>query len=207
MAETKTREETQAESLQKIGKSALASLREMVAALECDYERLEELRDELTALAEASNDAQEAIINDSSEEAIAARKTFYAAEEAIKEWRAENGEELAELEEAANCNGEPCKDREDAEQRIREDPLSIRVRGDWYDLGDQDKGGGDPVEFEILLCTGGPAVRIIGEFGERNAIHRVYLQVQDWFTPWTDYYEEGISDVLETYCGCFCFDC
>lgn len=151
------------QALQDIGKSAAESIAEMVAALECDYERLEELR-----------------------------------ETSRKEMTPEDKAELAELEKAAG----DCESREDAEQRITEDPLSVQIRNGWHDPGAES----EPEEFEILLSTGGPTTRIIGELDEHCEPTRARLQAQDWFTPWTDYTGDAISqDDLLTYCRCFYF--
>ncbi len=180
--------DTKHDELKQIGKNALSAIRDMVAALECDYERLAELRYAREALGDDWLSASQ-LREDAESEKECAR--------AIDMWEEENGDELKELEEAA---GE-CKDREDAEERIMEDPLEIKVRGDWRDQGFEDEG---PVEFYILLTTGGPAVRIMGELQDGEP-HRAYLQTQDWGTPWTDYYEEGAAEVLMSYCRCFCF--
>lgn len=176
---------TKDEKLQDIGRNALASLREMVAALECDYDRLEELREERDSYEPEENDDGTPILD---ENGVAL--TWADANE-------DDAEELAELEAAA---GE-CESREDAETRIQEDALSLQFRSGWVSSREEM----EPDEFELLLTTGGPAVRIIGEIRDGQAHHPV-LQVQDWGTPWTDYYEEGVSDVLESYCGCFCFE-
>ena len=95
------------QALQAIGKSAAESIRDMVAALECDYDRLEELcteRDEHNVRHKAGYE-----------------QTTWE-EQAIPDYV----EELRELESAAG----DCGSREDAEQRITEDPLSVEVRGD-----------------------------------------------------------------------------
>lgn len=42
-------------------------------------------------------------------------------------------------------------------------------------------------QYEILLCWGGPACRIIGELSKYNEPETATLQYQDWFTKWTDY--------------------
>ncbi len=42
-------------------------------------------------------------------------------------------------------------------------------------------------QYEILLCTGGPAVRIIGELDEYLEPETAVLQYQDWGTFWQDY--------------------
>lgn len=44
-------------------------------------------------------------------------------------------------------------------QTMEEDPLEILVRSGWHNLNEE----AEDEEFEILLCTGGPAVRIVGE--------------------------------------------
>lgn len=92
-------------------------------------------------------------------------------------------------------------DRDDAVQDIYESPLSVQVRGGWHDIGVTDA---EDEEFEILLSTGGPAARIIGDLGMHNAPEDVQLQYQDWFTPWESV---GLSsedrDVLAAYCEYF----
>lgn len=92
----------------------------------------------------------------------------------------------------------------DALDAIQEDPLSIEVRGPWFIPGNV---GADtrPEEFNILLCTGGPAVRIMGilDNGEPT---KAWIEYQDWGTPWTEY--RLTSDEEETvlaYCRCFYF--
>jgi len=144
------------------GKCAADSLREMVAALECDYDRLERL-------------------------------------DALRDnWGAD---EMAEYEALKAAAGE-CTSRDDAEQRIQEDALSVEVRSEWHSPGDAN--GVENVEFQILLSTGGPATRIMGKLHDGEP-YRAWLEVQDWGTPWTHYYEEGLCDVLLTYARCFYF--
>ncbi|MHC5061781.1 MAG: hypothetical protein ACYTFK_11940 [Planctomycetota bacterium] len=104
--------------------------------------------------------------------------------------------ELAELEDQAN--GNDCV--EDAEQCIDEDPLSLQVRSDWHCPG----ADSDCAEFELLLGTGGPAVRIRGGLNSYGEPDSAVLQVQDWFTPWTDYNGADESVLLE-YCARFYF--
>jgi hypothetical protein len=143
----------------------LSRIREMLAALECNYDRLEELR----------------------EEAESAEVTFTA----------EDADELAELEAAANG----CESEEEARERIQEDPLSVQVRSGWHNPGEESS----PEEFEILLCTGGPAVRIMGDLDEYNQPCRAYIQYRDWGTPWTDYYEDGMGAACLAYAQQFYF--
>jgi hypothetical protein len=93
--------------------------------------------------------------------------------------------------------------RERAEQSIHEDPLSVEIRSAWHEPGQRSEQGEG--EFCILLCTGGPACRIVGTLqgGEPDTVR---LEHQDWGTPWTEWRltrdEEG--DLL-TYCRCFYF--
>ena len=80
-------------------------------------------------------------------------------------------------------NGEEI-DGQDPAERIHEDPLSVEVRSDWHSPGD---GNDKPTEYNILLCTGGPAVRIIGELDEHGQPETATIEYQDWFTPWERY--------------------
>lgn len=92
---------------------------------------------------------------------------------------------------------------EEARQCIHEDPLNVRVRSDWHNVGDTNTG---VAEYEILLCTGGPAVRIIGDLDEWNQPASTMLQYQDWFTPWTDYHcDQDESAILLRYAQEFWF--
>lgn len=66
---------------------------------------------------------------------------------------------------------------------IYEDPLSVEVRSGWYAPTAGDKP--QPEEYCILLCTGGPAVRIIGGLDQYLTPEWARLEYQDWGTPWT----------------------
>ena len=81
-------------------------------------------------------------------------------------------------------NSEDDDAREVAVKEIHEDPLSVEVRSGWTTPGQNM----EPAEYCILLCTGGPAVRIIGDLDEYTepAIF-ARLEYQDWETPWTPY--------------------
>lgn len=167
-----------AAELERIGKSAYESIAEMVAALNCDYERLEELRNER----DSHNGGRDTDVE--------------------PDWATEYPDDAAELAELEADAGE-CKDQDDARQRIEEDPLSIQVRSGWYTPGSLSENL-VPEEFEILLSTGGPAVRIIGDLDANGEPERARLQAQDWFTPWTDYLDVD-QETLLTYCRCFLF--
>jgi hypothetical protein len=96
-------------------------------------------------------------------------------------------------------------DEDAARQTIQEDALSVEVRTDWHSVGDSEQS--KPSEFKILLCTGGPAVQIIGELNEHLEPDRARIQHQDWGTPWTDIFGLDASQVeaLLTYCQQFYF--
>lgn len=92
--------------------------------------------------------------------------------------------------------------QDDAAQRIQEDPLEVAVRSGWHAPGAE----GEPEEFMILLCTGGPAVRIRGALGRFCQPERAWLEYQDWGTPWTEYFGENFDvAVLLAYCQQFYF--
>lgn len=82
---------------------------------------------------------------------------------------------------------EPSNDREDARRSIEEDALSVQVRSGWYSPGAPENDTmRRPCEYEILLCTGGPACRIIGKLDQYGQPETARLEVQDWFQPWTE---------------------
>jgi hypothetical protein len=172
----------ESKQLQNIGRSCFESIADMVAALECDYDRLEELRD--------ARDGYEPT-------EVSARDRCDPAYQMPGSWAQENeedAEELAELEKAAG----DCELREDAEQRIQEDPLSIELAGTWS-IGDTPTAD----KAIILLGTGGPATRIVCELSDGEP-SRAWIESQDWFKPWTEFVG-GDSETLLTYCRCFYF--
>lgn len=69
-----------------------------------------------------------------------------------------------------------------ARMEIEEDPLSVQVRSDWHSPGEKTEA----TEYMILLCTGGPSVRIVGDLGECDEPETARIEYQDWFTPWED---------------------
>lgn len=186
--------DTKRESLMAIGKSAYDSIVEMVVALECDYDRIEELKEEREGLQTEIDDACADHEGDDKDANSTIGEGEKKAVEALREWDDENAEELNELTEAAG----DCKDREEAEQRIQEDALSVRI------FGERTNGEWEADKFEILLTTGGPAVRIMGELDGNAEPDRAWLEVQDWGTPWTQYFQAD-QDTLLTYCRCFYF--
>lgn len=92
-------------------------------------------------------------------------------------------------------------DEDVARERIMEDPLSVEVRSGWQSLGETL----EPSEFCILLCAGGPAVRIVGDL-DRGEPSRPRVEHQDWGTLWTEYFPtEEEQAALQTYCHQFYF--
>ena len=102
--------------------------------------------------------------------------------------------------------GERYNDEDEARERIDEDPLSIQVRSDWVDPYRWNGPGLKAAEYEILLMTGGPAVRIIGSLDEHGEPDRARLQYQDWGTPWTELLNPRDTETLVTYASTFYFD-
>jgi len=71
-----------------------------------------------------------------------------------------------------------------AREEIQEDALEVGTRKDYNGT----RG------YMILLCTGGPAVRIEGDLNEYDEPETAELQYQDWGTPWTKYYTENANE-------------
>lgn len=104
-----------------------------------------------------------------------------------------NRELIANLHKAEKDDDEDA--REAAIEAIDNDALEVSVRcSSWCTPGEQL----DPDEYRVLLCWGGPAVQITGDYsgGECETAN---LQHQDWGTPWIDFYtnEEDTAILLE----------
>jgi len=182
-----------------------ASLVDMVCALTCDYDRLQELRDEREELAEAVEEAAKlaamvaALTADYDPlQKLQDEKEAQEARAALAAWDEENAEELKDLENEA---GE-CTSQEDAQQRIQEDPLSVEGRSSWDEPNSTERG--TPFEFRIVLCTGGPHGETRGELDDNGTPRRAWMQYQDWGTPMTQFYDISQSTLL-TYCQEFYF--
>ena len=94
--------------------------------------------------------------------------------------------------------------REEAEQVIHDAALSVEVRGPWHPIGQEPDMISE--EFQILLCTGGPAVRIMGKLGSGFDAIVTWLEYQDGGTPWTEYRMTRKQEkTLLTYARCFYF--
>lgn len=155
-------------------KAQLASVCAMVAALECDYDRIEELRDErefLEAEYLAAFDAGKA----------SWPGDIGATHPTDQDWNEafDSGRELAELESVAG----DCEDEDDARQRIEDDALSVEVRSNWETPGAEMTAS----EYRIVLCTGGPHCEIVGDLGRYGEPESARLLYSDWFTGKQEY--------------------
>ena len=161
--------------------AALQSIIDMVTALEVDYARLEELREERDDLHLQMHD------------------DVPGSGEAFKEWEAEYAEEWGDLE----LDAGDCEDREDALALIQESAVEVKVRSGWSYAGCIRN---TPREFRIVLTTGGPHVELRGELDENLCPDRVQLFYQGWGEPLT---ELGVSSedhrYLLTYVSNFYF--
>ncbi len=91
----------------------------------------------------------------------------------------------------------------DPEEAIAEDPLEVSIRADWHSPGD---GADVDLEYKILLCTGGPAIRIIGGLDQWKQPDSVKIEYQDWGTPWTELWTGAEEDeAMLTYARQFYF--
>jgi hypothetical protein len=90
---------------------------------------------------------------------------------------------------------ESWHDEERARERIQEDALSVEVRSDWHTPGSDDIDTQD-CEFAILLTTGGPAARIVGELDRYKQPCKARFEYQDWFKPWTEAYTDSADDAV-----------
>lgn len=95
-----------------------------------------------------------------------------------------------------------CQESDETYDTIREEiqqsSLSLQVRSDWEELGTDL----EPGELCILLSTGGPALRIVGDLGRFNCPKDCRMEYQDWGTPWTEYRAIG-SAVLDSWAAQF----
>lgn len=152
----------------------------LIAALNCDFDRLEELRDKRDNYTALNSDGYPTMIH--------------------ADWAKDNPEDSDELTQLETEAGE-FSDIHQVTEAIQESPLSVEVRSGWHSYGDK------PTleEFRIVLCTGGPAVQIRGEFDVHGNAYRAWLEYQDWGTPWTQYFDADQETLVE-YASQFCFE-
>jgi hypothetical protein len=161
----------------------------LLEAVDFYYDEYDEMVNELEAY---KGELSDAVAEHGAGDVIALEPFLHNVDTA-EEWLKENAKPFDDIDNA-----------EDAGYRLREDALEVQVRTDWHDFGDTDTQ--TPSEFYILLCTGGPAVRIRGELDEYGTPTRAWLEYYDWGTPWTHLYVKDSNAVLcryaSYYLGC-----
>ena len=103
---------------------------------------------------------------------------------------------LARHGQKATWDGE-VMDADDMEDVVRNDPLAVEVRSGWHTPGEEDDS---PIEYRILLCTGGPAVQIVGDLNRYGKPETAVIQHQDWglpFRPFLDTTEAEEAALLD----------
>lgn len=167
------------------------------------WERLEELEEERQMLRDEL-DAAENCVRFHHNDAIPADYMGYPEGrewqrclDAWNEWREDNADELQKLESIRD----EYQDEDHAREMAQESVLSLELTGSWTP-GEMPTADG----FSILLSTGGPALRIVGELNQYQEPDRAWLEYQDWGTPWTEYHGDNADqDALLTFCSCFYF--
>lgn len=88
--------------------------------------------------------------------------------------------------EAQPFDGDTFDDADALRERLQEMALAVDVRSGWHSPGNMD-GPAPAEEYQILLTTGGPALRIVGDLSTHGDAETARLEYQDWGTPWTAY--------------------
>ena len=84
---------------------------------------------------------------------------------------------------AQSFDGGTFEDADALRERLEQAPLAVSVRSGWSTPFDTLQAS----EYQILLSTGGPALRIIGDLSEHGEPETARLEYQDWGTPWGAY--------------------
>lgn len=175
------------------------SIESTMKALALDWQIYEAFKEELEDLLKYADEADDTLnqhleehgISDSECEDISSL-TFVLhidSEDAHTNLELFDWETYFEMREAA---GE-WEDYDDAYQAVMEDPLSVEVRSGWQPRGEILESS----EYMILLCTGGPAVRIVGDLDKYGEPANARLEHQDWFESWREYRVD--SDIIMEY--------
>jgi hypothetical protein len=110
---------------------------------------------------------------------------------------------IEEMLEPLDIVDEEDPSHDEAMQTIHESVLSVLVRDGWREPGGEIGPNGDAEEYEILLSTGGPALRIWGKLDQYSEPESAELQMQDWFLPWTRF--PAAEATLLQFARCFYF--
>lgn len=152
------------------------SIVSMVRAMECDFERLQELREEIDDIISEHN---------------------VSPAQAREIWRCQTDEAtVAEFYELEQQAGE-FEDAESVDFAIYEDPLSVEFRSGWTNPGEKLQAE----EFRIVLCTGGPHVELQGELDYSGEPSRVRVLFKDWGESGEYYPSDSEREALMTYCA------
>ncbi len=160
--------------------------------------RLEELREARAALVVAFTLAGDAY--DSMGGTQEQHESLLTCTDALSDWdSSEDAEELKTLEALAKLDN--WGDEDGAHRAIDESPLSVEVRSGWHTPGSEDC---KPEEYCILLGTGGPACRIVGDLSDYGQPESAHFEYQDWFKPWTRAHLSGEDeDTLQEWASHF----
>lgn len=92
------------------------------------------------------------------------------------------------------------------QEGMQESALSVDIREGWRSPGE--RASMEPTEFQILLSTGGPALRIMGELDQWSQPARCWLEHQDWGTPWVRHFSRSAERAiaLRWFASLFCFE-
>lgn len=94
---------------------------------------------------------------------------------------------------AARADDDGDETAEQIEERMQERPLAVTVRSEWETVG----ATLSPAEYQILLTTGGPALRLYGELDDAEYPDTARLEMQDWGVPWREVWPCELSEMDE----------
>lgn len=161
-------------------KAQYESIVDLLASIEFDYDEYESIQSDIECTVDALNDA----IEDGDVQLI----------------RVYNQAVFSLLDDLSELGDKPEWDNADeAREAAQDNALEVTVRSSWHSIGEPLTAD----EFCILLCTGGPAVRIRGEL-DNGTPSRAWMEYQDWGTPWTQYHGAR-QDTLVEYSSIFYF--
>jgi hypothetical protein len=131
------------------------------------------------------------------------------------EWDRQTGEQIRKNAEKRDAIGKTYAEHiremvdnagtEDGYEEIFPSVLEICYRSGWESPSDFFNSEPSPAEVYLLLCTGGPAVRIRAEVEDNGSFVNPVLEVSDWFVGWGEYSEPGLPEYLQTFCSFFEF--
>lgn len=110
-----------------------------------------------------------------------------------------------ETDEVVLTTGESFDDAVEIADMVQECAMSVEVSSGWHQPGDL--AAAKPIAFRILVTTGGPGFRVIGDIGPYGQAAHVRAEHQDWGTPWTEVdLDEEEQEALNWFAGLFYYD-